>query len=343
MSKVYGFLNIKEEVMKSSSGGAFIAICRAFENVDDGEKRYYGAAFDDELNVIHLSVASADRCRIFQGSKYVRSRCGVEIYSAVADDLIKGRRVLFSGTPCQVYALKKYLSTKGVSDVNLLLVDIICHGTPKKQVWDDYKTWLEMKYKSKMTEYSFRYKPEGWKAYPGYAKFENGKTAVNTAETSVFSNLQMQGLITEQGCFKCRFSSQERCGDITLGDFWGVEKIIPQILYKNGVSLVLVNSEKGQNVIDCITKQCSGGQYIQVTDDNRYLEYQHNLRKPTDMPYNYVQFQKDYKALSFNDICRKYAGYGVKYRAMYSIRKFIRKTPLIEWYRSLKKKNLTDR
>lgn len=333
MRKVYALKNSKE-VIKSSSGGAFISICRALElKYGRGNVTFYGVCLDSEMNVIHKRVSYADECSIFQGSKYVKSDIK-NCYELVRQDLLNGKIVLFSGTPCQVYGVKAYINNKNTSDNNLFTIDIICHGTPKKKIWRDYIEWLEKKKKSKLINYSFRYKPEGWKAYPAFAQFENGKKLVNTAETSVFSKLHMERYSINNGCFSCRFSNMNRTGDITIGDYWGIERINPKIYDKNGVSLVIVNTKAGEEAIKII--QEDKNVIVVQTIENQYLRYQHNLNKPTEKPEEYEKFWEEYEKYGMDYVIRKYLNYNSKYKFNFRIKKALRKTPIIGLYRRLK-------
>lgn len=332
MNKVYAFKNTKEELLKSSSGGAFIAICYALEKKFKNEIAFYGVSYDKDMNVVHQRVETALECHIFQGSKYVKSNHTI-VLKDIEKDIKKEKYILFSGTPCQIFAVKNYLKVKKIDYDKIYYIDIICHGTPQVKFWNDYKNWLEQKNKSKLIEYSFRYKPEGWKAYPAYAEFENGNQMINTPETSIYSKLHMKGYITNKGCFSCAFSNMKREGDITLGDYWGIEEIEPEFYDKNGVSLVISNTKKGNELIKSIN-----GAAIIETKTKDYLKYQHNLFKNTDMPKDYDNFWKDYESLSFDKILKKYLGYSKIYKIKFCIKKFVRKTFLINYIRKLKKR-----
>lgn len=333
MPKVYAFKNTVEEIMKSSSGGAFIAICQAFEKLyGKGNVAFCGATFDENMIVKHMCVDSAEECHIFQGSKYVKSDCNY-IFAKLKEKLQSGKKVLFSGTPCQIFAFNAFVKKENLNSDDVLTVDIICHGAPKKEFWLDYKKWIEAKAGASLTGYSFRYKPEGWKAYPAYAEFSNGKKFINTPDTSVYSKMHMTRYSIGKGCFSCPFAKEERISDITLGDYWGVERVMPEMANKKGVSLVLVHTDAGIKAIGAIDNSNTS---ICETKDRSYLNYQHNLNKPTEMPDRYDEFWKDYKENDFESILKKYIGYGSKYRITYRVKKFVRKTPLIEWYRNRK-------
>lgn len=330
--KVYAFKYKEEEVLKSSSGGAFIALCEMFIKINHKKScSFYGCIMTNELEVEHKRVTKIQECHLFQGSKYVRSNIN-GIYQQVEEDLKCNYAVMFSGTPCQVNGLKIYLQRKMISTENLLLVDLICHGSPKRNVWTDYKNWLEEKYHSKLTDFSFRYKPAGWNSYPGYAKFQSGKELINTPETSIFSVLHMKGLSIDKSCFECKFANLNRVGDITLGDFWGIEKEMPNINYRTGTSLVLSNSEKGDKLLLEI-KENEEIQFLYKIETDNYINYQHNLKAPTKKPQEYEDFWISYKKCSFNEMICRYVNYGIMYKVKFGVRKMIKMTPIITLYR----------
>lgn len=332
---VYAFKNTDEEVMKSTSGGAFIGLCHAFERLHKNRKKYfYGARLTRNLEVQHTGVTFAEECRLFQGSKYVKSDCR-DCYFKIARQLKSGCSVLFSGTPCQVAALKKYIAGERISDKHLFTVDLICHGTPKPRVWKDYKEWLEKKHHAKLKEYSFRYKPEGWNAYPAYACFDDGVVLKNTADLSVFSRLHMAGYITNQGCFSCPFSNLDRQGDITLGDFWGIEMMNTAIPWKYGVSLMLIHTNKGIELLKNVSEEAekTKGMFLEEVKNDEYIKYQHNLHSQTKKPELYEEFWTDYEQIDFAAIIKKYMNYSMKYQWKFYVKKVVRKTPFIYLYR----------
>lgn len=330
MHRVYAFQNTLEEVMNSSSGGAFIALCTAFERKYPGNAVFCGVTFDEKLNVVHKCVQSIKECEIFKGSKYVHSRCDLKKLGLV-EYIREGKYILFSGTPCQIFSLNQYIKINDLPRDRFLTIDVICHGTPKVEFWNSYKKWLEMRNGSSLINYSFRYKPEGWKAYPAYAQFDNKKVLINTAETSIYSKIHMERYSISKGCFSCPFSKEERISDITLGDYWGVEKVFPKLEYKSGVSLILTHSTRGVDIVEQI--KSNDGIFLEETTDKTYLKFQHNLNRPTECPERYSEFWTDFYQLPFEKLLEKYIGYGLKYRIIHQIKKLARKTPVIEWYR----------
>lgn len=330
--ETFAYTNTEEEIWNSSSGGAFIELCKTFERIyGAGNVAFCGAELLQDMSVKHGVVFSAEDSHRFQGSKYVKSQTS-GIYNEIEVLLRKGMAVLFSGTPCQVVAINKYLDTRKVNKDNFLSIDIICHGTPDVKVWNTYKSWLQSNIKSRLVEYSFRYKKVGWMGYPAYAKFENGKELIDTKETSVYSKLHLLGYSVTRGCFNCPFANMERKGDITLGDFWGIENERLDIDKKNGVSLVLVNSSFGKKFVSTMN-----GSMISVSS-NGFLKYQHNLLRPTKMPERYNEFWNDIQTQPFEVVLNKYLKYSTIYTFRHSAKKVAETMGVLECYRKLKSK-----
>lgn len=313
--EVYAFKNNNSILLDSSSGGAFTEVVNSIFRLYPSKKVVvYGAAFDEEFNVRHMSASSIDGCKRFRGSKYVQSNL-----KGVFDDIIYNLKsnnvVVFSGTPCQNKLLSDFLKKGNISDINLFKIDVICHGTPKPQIWKDYVKWLENNNKSKLLEYSFRYKDDKTKnPYTSYAKFKNGKKKINTLDVKLFNRLFLQRLILTEKCFSCNFANINRITDITLGDFWGIEKIMPDFSNENGVSEILVNTDKGKSVIDNIKKFNENNLEIRIKRcfSNEYIKYQNNLNKSADKPINYDKFSNEYKKYGMDYVIKKYAGYTFK-------------------------------
>lgn len=330
--EAFAYTNKKKEIYNSSSGGAFIELCRTFERVyGSGNVAFCGAELMPDMTVRHNIVFSAEACHRFQGSKYVKSQTS-GINKDIELLLQEGKAVLFSGTPCQVFALNKYLDTKGINKEDFLSIDIICHGAPDVKIWNVYTDWLQGKMHSKLIDYSFRYKKVGWMGYPAYAKFENGRELIDTRETSVYSKLHLLGYSVTKGCFNCPFANIDRKGDITLGDFWGIEDEKLDIEIRDGVSLVLTNSNFGKKIVDGMK-----GKKVAVLGDG-FLKHQHNLLKPTAMPERYHEFWNDIQTESFEKVLQKYLKYNTIYAFKYALKKIAKQTGMLVYYRKLKMK-----
>ena len=320
--KVYAFKSTPDIVKKSSSGGAFSRIAMTFAKIQDDKFSLYGAAWTDNNEVRHLKATQLEDIALFNGSKYAKSDIK-GIYINVENDLTSGRRVLFSGTPCQVYSLIKYLDKKNVRTDNLLTVDIICHGTPDPRILKDYIAWLEKKYKSKVIDISFRDKSVGWKRYPTKILFENGKILRRSYDAQLYMRMYFSLLILNKGCYSCGFSSLERVGDITLGDFWGIDKIMPGISSKKGVSLMIVNSGKGEKIVKMLEQSCTDSEMIKQYSGSEFLNYQHNLNQATEKPDLYEDFWLDYNKYGFYYVVEKYKFNTLKGRVKFWVKSLL--------------------
>lgn len=241
----------KEQAVKSASGGVFAAIAKDFLNKGG---IVFGAAFNEKKEVLHKSINKIEELYLLQGSKYVQSKIG-NTYKEVKDLLIDGNKVLFSGTPCQVAGLKSYL---GKEYDGLLTVDIICHGVPSEKIFQSYLQFMEDKYGGGLTYFTFRDKNIGW-GINGKAIFEDktGKKKKVTLWQSGSSYLFyfIKGWIYRENCYHCKYAGRHRPGDITLGDYWGIEKQHPDFLTdgwdeSKGISVVIANTEKGQAALE---------------------------------------------------------------------------------------------
>ncbi|MHB8128925.1 MAG: Coenzyme F420 hydrogenase/dehydrogenase, beta subunit C-terminal domain [Mobilitalea sp.] len=327
---VYAYKSDNLILKQSSSGGAFTAIVDAvysiFEksiannglNTDLYSESImmpivYGAAFDKNFNVVHKAAYSKEECKQFNGSKYVQSNMGT-ICIDIMNNLKSNMSVLLTGTPCQVYAVKHYLSMKDINSDNLYLVDIICHGTPDPNLWKAFLIWIEKKYHSKLVNFSFRYKGAERQDYTAMGEFENGIKKINTKDVRAFTTLFFTHLTLRESCYNCKFSNMSRQSDITIGDFWGIEKVMPDFPREGGVSEIIVNTEKGKQLLEIIKQKNVTDENIKLqqcfSDD--YIKYQHNLNSPTGKPIKTDQFWSDFEKHGFEYVLKKYTKYGIK-------------------------------
>ena len=247
----YGAASKNESLIKKSASGGIFAQLASFFLETGGV--VYGAAMlqDDKLWVKHIRVEDKAQLYLIQGSKYIQSDIG-DTYQQVKQDLVKGRQVLFSGTPCQAAALRSFLKQ---DYENLIVVDIVCHGVSTAQIFQDYISFLEKKKNIKITNFAFRDKSVGWglDAKYEYLKKSKLKTQRLYYKLSSFYNYYEKAAISRENCYHCKYACPSRIGDITLGDFWGVEKNQPGCLRENGgifdekkgISFCLVNSQRG--------------------------------------------------------------------------------------------------
>lgn len=205
----------------------------------------FGVEYGENLKVQHNHYESLEECKKFQGSKYVRSDIR-NSYKEVEELLKQDRYVLFTGTPCQCNGLKTYLKK---DYEKLILCDIICHANPSQKVFNKYKNELEGIYNKKIVDIKFRDKSNGWKSSMPTIYFEDG----SIIQDKIFYLSFVGELFNRPSCHDCKFSSMNRMTDFTIGDFWGINRVLPEVQDDNtGISLLSVNSEKGDKVFEKI-------------------------------------------------------------------------------------------
>lgn len=211
----------------------------------------YGAAFDNNWKVKHIRVNDIDELKKLYTSKYVQSDMG-DSFKQVKHDLDIGKEVLFAGTPCQVTGLKSYLSKEYN---NLTTVDFICHGVPSPAVWRSYIKEKAVNLNSKIIDISFRNKKDGWKNFGFMFKTRDGNEIYERAGDNIYMQGFLKDLYLRPSCYDCKFKTLNRASDITLADFWGVEKMLPEMETAKGVSLCWASSEKGKNILIEVLEQ----------------------------------------------------------------------------------------
>ena len=286
--------------MDSRSGGVFTAIT---DYILQNGGVVYGAVLNSDFYVEHMRTEVAEGRDLMRGSKYVQSKIG-NVFKIVKEDLEKERRVLFSGTSCQVAGLKEYLQK---DYEKLMCLDIVCHGVPSPLVWKKYLGWQETKY-GKCVAADFRNKKDfGWTDHVETMEFckDGGKKRIHSR---IYSELFYGHAILRPVCYECPYKSIHHPGDITIADFWGIEKAVPGFSDNKGVSLVLINTVKGKEYFDCIKKDLE----YQKTELQKCL--QPPLVKPFPKPDNRETFWKDFREKPFQYIANVYGKNGIKYR-----------------------------
>lgn len=293
---VYAVKHKNESVIAASrSGGIFTAIS---DWLLAKNGIVYGCVLDESFHAVHIRTESAQDRNRMRGSKYIQSKLG-DTYKNVKQDLIDGKLVLFTGTSCQVAGLKQYLEKEYE---NLLCVDIVCHGVPSPKVWKAYLKWQEEKNKSKIKAVDFRNKKDyGWREHIETLCFENG----HSISSKIFTNLFYEHSILRPCCYECPYKSVIHPGDITIADYWGIEKAAPEFDDNKGVSLVLVNNEFGQKAFDDI-KDMLKYKKTKIEDS-----MQPPLIAPFERPSQREAFWSDFANQDFGFIVKKYSGIGI--------------------------------
>lgn len=305
----------KDEAMRyaSTSGGMFTAVSDFILEMGGA---VYGVTFDETLRVCHQRAITREKRDEMRGSKYVQSDLG-DVFKYIKEDLTDGKRVLFTGTPCQITGLKKYLV--GTDDTNLILCDIVCHGVPSNLMWHEYIKFIEKTCKTPLKTHYFRTKIDGWHRKSSVNIFFNKKEDSESILSEVYERLFYSDLLLRPCCYNCKYASLKRYSDITMGDFWGIERSLPEFDDNRGVSLVLINTQKGHDLFTALL-----GNLI-VKESSTADCLQHNLMHPTVLPFQRDQFWKEYSEYGYEFVIKKYAGFTLTNRAKQTIKKLMKR------------------
>ena len=256
----YACIAMDKNIRKvSASGGIFASI--ATEILKNNGVVFGSEMVRSENGLLpqHRMIEKVEELYLLQSSKYAQSDIGY-VFKDVKDFLNQGRLVLFSGTSCQIAALRSYLQNKEYE--NLFLIDLICHGVPSARILQGYQKMLEERYKMSLDKINFRDKEQGWGekglislSDPIKGKKKNVKIS---PVTSSFYKLYLMGAFYRENCYVCPYTDiGKRPGDLTIGDFWGIERVHPEYLSSNGgpwdrgdgISCLIVNTENGEKLI----------------------------------------------------------------------------------------------
>lgn len=266
----------------STSGGAASALA---ESIIKNNGSVYGAHLDKDFNLKHIRIDNIEDISLLQGTKYIQSDM-TGVFEDLKNDLSKGKPVLFIGTPCQVAAVNNFISRQKLDVQNLYSCDIICHGVPSPRVFKDYIGWLSRAENEQVTKYYFRNKEFSWRGDSSTMESPSKEHKRNN-NISAFMNLYYSNNITCDACFDCHFTSVDRVSDLTISDFWGIEKENPEFEDALGVSMVMLNTSKGKAIFDTLE-----GQAIDANIENAK---QPQLNHPTEKPDGYDAFWQAYK------------------------------------------------
>jgi len=318
----YGVKHRNDDVrIESRSGGMFTALS---DKIISKGGVVFGVGYCNHFKVSHKKAINRNERDEFRGSKYVQSDLK-DIFIEVENELINGKDVLFTGTPCQTAGLNRYLALKNIPVKNLLVCDLICHGTPSPKLFKDYIEYLEKKHNDRISSFEFRNKKLfGWKDHR-----ESYIVKDKTFSSKVYTNLFYEHSALRPSCYNCKYTNMVRPSDITLADFWGVDEIIKDFNDNKGVSLVFLNTIKGERLFDevkedIIYKDCTG------------LSFKHSrLKEPVKKPKHREIFWIDYHNKGFKFITKKYGGYGIKQLIKKFIKGFLLKVGVLKLIRNL--------
>lgn len=288
---VYAVKHKDDKIRASSrSGGIFTAVS---DVVLENGGVVYGCALNDSFLAEHRRAVTKEERDAFRGSKYIQSEMH-NCYYDCANDLKNGLTVLFSGTPCQIEALLNYLLLKKIDNQNLITLDILCHGVPSGMVWKDF---LNEYYSNKLIEkVEFRDKKNfGWRAHVETVVVEG-----NEYSTKTFTNLFYSNYILRPSCFKCNYKTRNRVSDITIGDYWKIENNDIEFDDNKGVSLVCINTEKGNLLLEICRKNLVIKEFPMITSLQPALDCNYVS------PINRAEFWNEYGSMSLEDLYEKY-------------------------------------
>ncbi len=290
--RVFVARNLNSDEIRSSRSGAIFP--ELYKTILKDNGVVYGAAFDKALNVVHKAAYLEDSCREFKGSKYVQSELG-DTFNCLIKELKEGKTVLFSGTPCQVSGLLSVVPSSLKS--KLYTVDIICHGVPSPKLFNDYLERFQ-RVSDSIIGFNFRDKDlKGWDDHRESLTYENKGKVYSTLYTQLFYS----NAFFRDSCYACPFANTKRPGDITLGDFWGWEKVDMEINKDNiGCSLLYINTTKGELLFEKVKDRL----YLISTDIEHSL--QRNLQQPTPKPNNRESLVKLYITNGYSSLINKY-------------------------------------
>lgn len=284
----------KDEIYSnnSSSGGIFSIIA---DFILKEKSIVIGAAFDENNKLKHIAISKEEDLIKLKGSKYLQSDLN-NIFKYVKEN-IKDKKILFVGTPCQVAGIKAFVKNND----NLICIDLACHGVPSPKLFDKYIKELESKNNDKLINYDFRDKSTGWDTYSNTMIFKN-KNITELQKDNEYMKLFLSDIALRKSCFNCDFKLGNKYSDITLCDYWGVQKYYPDMYNKKGVSAIIINTQKGNEIIEkikdkLICKEC---------ELEEILEGNPSIKKSCDEREERKEFFNEIDNLSINELSKKY-------------------------------------
>lgn len=301
----------ENKIMKSASGGIFAVFAEYFLSIGG---IVYGVALVKENNTLvpkHIGIDDLKDLPKLLGSKYVQSDID-NVYKEIRTLLNNKKQILFSGTPCQVAGLKAFLGKKYE---NLFTIDIICHGVPNAEFFKGYLEILEKKFNGKILDFKFRDKKDGWGPYILSAdilkqnKLQKERKYIYLDE-STYASMFLYTDILRLNCYKCKYTNKHRTGDITIGDYWGIEKEHPELLKingglldtKKGISAIIINTEKGKLGLEKLGQEIV---YFDTTYEKVAI-VNTQLREPSKYGKYRDKIMEEYKIGGFNKVDEYY-------------------------------------
>lgn len=294
--KVYAaFCKNKIDYFSGSSGGVFGGLAK---EVLDKNGVVFGCYMDDDFIVKHIEIRKMEDLKKIKKSKYVQSYIG-ESFFKVKEYLDNNILVLFTGTPCQIAGLKKYLK---IEYDNLITVDVLCHGVPSNKIFKDFIYYYEKKHHCRIKKYDFRFKDEKLGSYITYIETSKNKKCYYPWQGLSYSYLFMKDYILRECCYDCQYVDIKRVSDITLGDYWNIEKKNSTFSNKLGVSMILLNTSKGIKLFNKIKSNYE----IMETSCEDAVKSNPTLHKKNKKPNDRELLIKKYKENGYIELEKYY-------------------------------------
>lgn len=300
------------ERMLSRSGGAFFVAAKA---IISQKGVVYGTIIRPDNTVSFDRAETIKGCERMRGSKYVESDIQ-GMYPLVKQDLSDGRMVLFSGTACQVAGLYSYLKHKKIQDyrlTQLFTMDIVCHGVISSKILKDYISFVESKYGGPVSEFNFRNKKYGWDSHVETFMINHKEYVANNYTQLFYSNMGLR-----PSCGNCQFANYDRPGDISLADYWDLERAIKGFDDNKGVSNLIVNSKQGHVLLKWLKKE------MIVEAVSKEACVQPNLKAPSKIPNNREEFWDTYQQKGIKGVLVKFGRYDIIRRMLWVFRDYPR-------------------
>lgn len=286
-----------EVVFDSTSGGLFSALADIMY-----KKGGYvgGAIFNEDFSVRQYISNKKDDLPKLRSSKYLQSN--FEGFYTLVRDLVKnGEKVLVCGSPCQMAALRAFLRK---DYENLIIADYICRGTNSPKVWRKYLDSYEERYGSKVVYCKAKSKEYGWRNLTQKIILENGKAYYETKDQNNYTKGYLRtNVYCRPACYDCKFKGFPRIADITLADFWGIEKINSNLDKNLGTSLIMVNSKKGAAYFEEVKKRIN---YFEMPFDKSIAGNQALIKSLPPSKVDREAFFSDLEKYSFIELAKKY-------------------------------------
>lgn len=313
--KAYGVKHkVLEEQLSSTSGGFAAALA---ENIVEQEGIVYGVVYKDVKYVVTCRIDRKKDLWKLKGSKYVQTEIG-ETFSQVVADLKANKKVAYFGTSCHIDGLQNYLKIKKIDTSNLVTVDLICHGVPSPMLFEQYIDYLSRR--KPVSRFYFRTKAVGWgfgsKTYSPSVRYTDGEKVCSTPCSLAFLQLFFSNNCLRPHCYQCPYAGKGRVADFTIADFWGLYFLHPEKFDGKGVSLVLTNTDKAENIIHEMNNIDS----FETTLKNANLK-QANQCHPSPKASSYDEFWKVYQRKGIEGVLKKYTLLNRKAYIKFYIRK----------------------